>query len=634
MTFKLKKSLIGVAALSLIAPVASHAVNDGFNRPTKDGRGSTCVSSGSPSGATESAACAEASKEATAATQAEAAARKAAQAEAAAAAQAAREEAMMAVEPGSALKPGEKGAYVSHGGAAPIRDGFGRACVKDGRWNPGMATEECDPDLHNLYRSKKTAKPQQELAPRLTAKPPEAVRAAPTAAAAAAPAAAAAASSATGATAAMAATGAALAATGIDDDDVIPAFVPPPGADDDDVADAVMAQDLAQDEEVTPDMMLSEADRTLPDDVAALLAAVPLMDDDDADEADDAIEELAEDDEVTPDMMLSEADRTLADDEEAAVVAALDDDDDDDGGPANDDGEDEDTTPDMMMSEADRTLEGEEEVAVVALLADDDDDEEDEVAAADDFDDEETTPDMMLAENDRRLDDEDIGMLAAIPTDDDDDDARNVDEDDDDETTPDMMLSDADRTLEDEEVSPGVATLTDTAPGVAPPPEKVEEAKPVIDNTLPNFPITKHEVADAAPAKKEAVPTSLPVTIDVKEDGLFDFDRAILKSDLVTKLDAVANMLRDSKYEAINIVGHADPIGSESYNQRLSHRRAVAAKKYLVGKGIDASRINVTARGETDLVVARADCAGLRKQALIDCLQPNRRVVVEAAGSK
>jgi outer membrane protein OmpA-like peptidoglycan-associated protein len=289
----------------------------------------------------------------------------------------------------------------------------------------------------------------------------------------------------------------------------------------------------------------------------------------------------------------------------------------------------------MMMSEADRTLEGEEDLGAVALLADDDDDDdEDEVAAADEFDDEETTPDMMLAENDRRLDDEDIGMLAAVPTDDEDDEARNVDEDEDEETTPDMMLSDADRTLEGEEVSPGVATLTDTSPGVAPPPEKVEEAKPVIDNTLPNFPVTKHSVADAAPAKKEPAPTSLPVTIDVKEDGLFDFDRATLKSDLVSKLDAVADMLRDSKYEAINIVGHADPIGSESYNQNLSQRRAVAAKKYLVGKGIDANRINITARGESDLVVARADCAGLRKQALIDCLQPNRRVVVEAAGSK
>lgn len=594
MTFQLKKSLIGVAALSLLVPVASHAdtakgqfINDGFNRSAKDGRGSTCVSSGGPDHAFDAAQCASAAQELSAAAAAEKAARQAAQAEAAAAAQAAREEAMMATEPGSALKPGDKGAYVSHGASAPIRDGFGRSCIKDGRWSPGMATEECDPDLHNLYRSKKTAKPALELAPRLAAEPPEAVRdtstqlqqsdlaprlksAPPEAVRSAAP--------------------AAVAAATKPDDDAIPAFVPPPGADDDDEAtDEIIAQELGEDEEVTPDMMLSEADRTLDaDEDAALLAATALADDDDAEEADEAIEELAEDEEVTPDMMLSEADRTLAGDDDETVIAGLmDDDDEEDDGPSNDD--------------------------------DDDDD---------------TTPAMMLSEDERRLDDDDIGMLAAVPTDDDDDDARNLDEDDDEETTPDMMLSDADRTLEGEEVSPGVATLTDTSPGVAPPPEKVEEAKPVIDNSLPNFPITKQELADAAPAQKAAAPTALPVTIDVKEDGLFDFDRWALKSDLVTKLDAVADMLRGSKYDAINIVGHADPIGSTGYNQGLSQRRAEAAKRYLIGKGIDASRINITARGEADLVVARADCAGLRKQALIDCLQPNRRVVVEAAGSK
>lgn len=594
MKFKLKKSLIGVAALSLIAPVASHAVNDGFNRSTKDGRGSTCVTSGSPGSTANAAACSEASKEAAAATQAEAAARKAAQAEAAAAAQAAREEAMMAVEPGSALKPGEKGAYVSHGSAAPIRDGFGRSCIKDGLWSPGMASEECDPDLHNLYRSKKTAKPSQELAPRLAAEPPEAVRdtstqlqqsdlapriSAPPPERVVTPAAAAAAGA--------AATGAAVAAAkAADSSDEIAAFVPPPGADDEDEADDIIAQEFADDEEVTPDMMLSEADRTLDaGEEAAMLAAIPLLDDDDADEADDVIEELAEDDEVTPDMMLSEADRTLAEDEEGTVVAALADDDDDDydDGPRNDD------------------------------------------------EDEDTTPDMMLSENDRRLDDDDIGMLAAVPVDDEDDGTKNLDDDDDDEVTPDMMLSDADRTLEGEEISPGVATLTDTSPGIAPPPEKVVEDKPIIDNNLPVFPENKQVVADAQPESK---PTALPVTIDIKEDGLFDFDRAVLKSETIAKLDAVANMLRDSKYDAINIVGHADPIGSEGYNQGLSQRRAEAAKRYLVRKGIDPSRIQTSARGEADLVVARDDCAGLRRQALIDCLQPNRRVVVEAAGTR
>ncbi|MEO8040847.1 MAG: OmpA family protein, partial [Betaproteobacteria bacterium] len=152
----------------------------------------------------------------------------------------------------------------------------------------------------------------------------------------------------------------------------------------------------------------------------------------------------------------------------------------------------------------------------------------------------------------------------------------------------------------------------------------------------PVAPVTKPEKAVEAQKAPEAPvekPTSLPVTINVKEDGLFDFDRADLRSEVVIKLDGVADMLGEAKYDAINIIGYADPIGTADYNQLLSQRRAEAAKKYLVRKGIDPSRINTAGKGENDLIVTREDCAGLRKDALIECLQPNRRVVVEAAGT-
>ncbi len=576
MKFTLKKSLIGMAALSILTPVASHAVNDGLGRAAKDGRGSPCVSSGGADRALDAASCASASQEVTATTVAERESKKAADAEAAAAARAAKEEAMMAVEPGSALKPGDKGAYVSHGTAAPIRDGFGRACVKDGQWHPGMSTEECDPDLHNLYKSKKVQPAQTELAPRIVQKPPEAVRSAAPAAAAT--------SAASGASAAAAvaagAAGAAVASGAADDAEAIAPFVAPLGANDDDPADESKVEELAEDEEVTPDMMLSEADRTLAEEAAvAGVAAAAVMDDDD--EEDIAALEEFDDEEVTPDMMLSEADRTLAESDEFVMLAAIDDDDDEyDDGPMNDD------------------------------------------------DDEDTTPDMMLSAADRKLDDDDVVLLAAIPDDDDDDDDRKADDGEDEETTPDMMMSDADRTLEGEEIPAGIATLTDTSPGEVPPPEKVVENKPIIDNKIPDFPITKYDAGQPS-----TTAATLPVTITV-QDGLFDFDRADLKSELITKLDGVASMLREGKVDSVKIVGHADPIGGADYNQGLSMRRAEATKRYLVGKGIDASRIRTTGAGENDLVVAREDCNGKRKQDLIDCLQPNRRVVVEPVGPK
>ena len=43
--------------------------------------------------------------------------------------------------------------------------------------------------------------------------------------------------------------------------------------------------------------------------------------------------------------------------------------------------------------------------------------------------------------------------------------------------------------------------------------------------------------------------------------------------------------------EVIIAVGHADRIGKDAYNQKLSERRAAAVKEYLVSKGIEANRL-------------------------------------------
>ena len=696
MKFTVKRSLIGMAAMSLLAPVASHAdmtkgqwIGDGFNRIAKDGRGSTCVSSGGADHAFDAPQCAEAAKEAADAAAAETAARKAAKAEAAAAAAAAREDALFATEPGSALKPGDPGPYVSSGNGNMVRDGYGSNCVKDGGWDISLATEECDPELFNRYRARQ--QPQSELAPRQMSAPPEAARAEPAAQSAA-------------------------AISSIPESDlraapsiyrqeadravVFAPFVAPSGADDlyDTTADA-KPEVLPEDTEVTPDQMLSDADRTLPGESGstAIIAAVPMRSDDEADETDDTpLADSSDAEEVTPEMMMSDADRQLdnGDDGFMAFVPVPIADEVDDKAKPEDPIDAEETTPDMIMSDADRQLDNGDDgfMAFVPVpIADEVDDKakpEDPIDAeettpdmimsdadrqldngddgfmafvpvpiADEVDDkakpedpvdaEETTPDMIMSDADRQLDNGDDGFMAfaPIPVEDEENDQPKRDDDAEaEETTPDMMLSEADRTLpEDEQPAPGVAVLTDTSPGVAPPPEKPVVTQPIVDNNLPEFPITNNAATEAPAAAAAPVaqpekapvekPKSLPVTINVKEDGLFDFDRADLRSEVVIKLDGVADMLDEAKYDAINIIGYADPIGTADYNQLLSMRRAEAAKKYLVRKGIDPSRINTSGKGENDLIVTREDCAGQRKEALIECLQPNRRVVVEAAGT-
>jgi OOP family OmpA-OmpF porin len=119
-------------------------------------------------------------------------------------------------------------------------------------------------------------------------------------------------------------------------------------------------------------------------------------------------------------------------------------------------------------------------------------------------------------------------------------------------------------------------------------------------------------------------------------DSLFDFDKVVIRPAGRLALDTFAAELRVTHFESITVVGHTDRIGSHAYNLKLSTRRADAVKDYLVGAaGIHADR--VTARGVNgDEPLTKAqDCKGQqRTPQLIACLQPDRRVEVEVAGSR
>lgn len=52
------------------------------------------------------------------------------------------------------------------------------------------------------------------------------------------------------------------------------------------------------------------------------------------------------------------------------------------------------------------------------------------------------------------------------------------------------------------------------------------------------------------------------------------------------------------KGKTIRLIGHTDPRGSESYNDKLGLERAERVKKYLVGAGVDGSRILTASQGE------------------------------------
>ena len=159
------------------------------------------------------------------------------------------------------------------------------------------------------------------------------------------------------------------------------------------------------------------------------------------------------------------------------------------------------------------------------------------------------------------------------------------------------------------------------APPPAPPPAPAPELKP-------------------APPPPPPAPKPKPAAEKVTFAGTihFDFDKTVLKPDGKATLDELANKIRSINLEVVIAIGHADVIGSDAYNQKLSVRRAEAIKAYLVSKGIEPNRIYTEGKGEKQPVTGDK-CKKLgpehrSNKKLVACLAPDRRVEIEVIGTR
>lgn len=79
----------------------------------------------------------------------------------------------------------------------------------------------------------------------------------------------------------------------------------------------------------------------------------------------------------------------------------------------------------------------------------------------------------------------------------------------------------------------------------------------------------------------------------------FDYDSSAVNADAQAKLDTIANfVLANDSIVSIMIEGHADERGTREYNLSLGERRAVSVKRYLVGLGLDANKIETRSLGK------------------------------------
>lgn len=100
------------------------------------------------------------------------------------------------------------------------------------------------------------------------------------------------------------------------------------------------------------------------------------------------------------------------------------------------------------------------------------------------------------------------------------------------------------------------------------------------------------------------------ITVTFNSGLLYDFDAAVVKPEARANLESLARSLDKYKDTELLIAGHTDSVGTDSYNQQLSERRARAAADYLIGLGVSASRLRTVGMGEREPVVSNDTEAG------------------------
>ncbi|MFT6791570.1 MAG: OOP family OmpA-OmpF porin [Cellvibrionaceae bacterium] len=158
-------------------------------------------------------------------------------------------------------------------------------------------------------------------------------------------------------------------------------------------------------------------------------------------------------------------------------------------------------------------------------------------------------------------------------------------------------------------------------------PVKAVKAKPAPVAATP-----KKEPAPAPELKPAPIVIFAPEPVEVRRaytlagDALFESNKSQLSDQGGAALDRFVvefNAVENLEVNRVSVVGHADSRGSEAYNQSLSENRAAIVGSYLISKGIPASLISTSGRGENDPIAANATAKGRAR---------NRRVEISLLG--
>lgn len=107
-------------------------------------------------------------------------------------------------------------------------------------------------------------------------------------------------------------------------------------------------------------------------------------------------------------------------------------------------------------------------------------------------------------------------------------------------------------------------------------------------------------------------------TIISMADILFEFGSARLKDKLKITLARVAGILNIFREYNVIIEGHTDNVGSLSYNQKLSRKRATNVRDFLIEQGIDSTRLRAVGYGPSRPIADNSTPGGRQKNRRVD----------------
>ncbi|PWW04417.1 outer membrane protein OmpA-like peptidoglycan-associated protein [Hoeflea marina] len=112
------------------------------------------------------------------------------------------------------------------------------------------------------------------------------------------------------------------------------------------------------------------------------------------------------------------------------------------------------------------------------------------------------------------------------------------------------------------------------------------------------------------------------IVLNMPSNITFDSDQSALKPQFYNTLNSVALVLKKFERSLVDVAGHTDSTGSDSYNQQLSQQRAQSVASYLISQGNNPQRFYVQGYGESRPVADNSSEAGRAA---------NRRVEIQIA---